>query len=98
MCRRERNSCPLSSSITDDVHLSTLEDTRGNTAQDIFLPLELQCVTGIWTALETGNHIITRGQHIDHLSFSFIAPLQSEQDVNFTFVHFFMIFYSVSCL
>ena len=73
--------------ITDNVHLTTLEDTRGNRAQHILLAFKLQRMTSIRTTLETGNHIVLRGQHIDHLTFSFVAPLQSEQDIYFTFVH-----------
>src|SRR5574344_512190 len=84
--------------IADDINLATLENTRGNAAQNIFLTFEFQCVTCIWATLETCNHIITRGQYIDHFSFSFIAPLQTEQDVNFTFVHFSVFFYFVSFL
>ena len=74
--------------ITDDVHLAALEDTRGNATENILLTLEFESVTGIGSTLKTSNDIITRGQYIDHLSFSFIAPLQSEQDVTFTFVPF----------
>ena len=73
--------------IADDIHLATLEDTRGNRAQHILLTFELQRMAGIRTTLEACNHIVLRGQHIDHLTFSFITPLQSEQDVNFSFVH-----------
>ena len=79
-------------SITDDVNLSALENTRGDTAKHILLSLEFESVTSIRSALESCNNIITRGQYIDHLSFSFIAPLQSEQDVNFSFVHCFVFF------
>ena len=41
----------------------------------------------IGATLKAGNHVILRGQDIDHLSFTFIAPLQTQQDVNLTFVH-----------
>ena len=44
-------------------------------------------MTSIRTALETGYHIVLRGQYIDHLTFSFVAPLQTQQDIYFTFVH-----------
>ena len=73
--------------ITDDVDLTALEDTRGYRAQHILLALELECMASVRTALETGYHIILRGQHVDHLTFSFVAPLQTEQDINFTLIH-----------
>ena len=44
-------------------------------------------MTGVGATLEAGYHIILWGQHVDHLSFTFIAPLQTEQDVNFTLIH-----------
>ena len=73
--------------VTDDVDLSTLEDSRWNGTQHILLALELKRMTSIRTALETGYHIVLRGQYIDHLTFSFVAPLQTQQDIYFTFVH-----------
>ena len=73
--------------IADNVHLTTLEDTRWNRAQHILLAFELQRVAGIRTTLETGHHIVLGGQHVDHLTFSLIAPLQTQQDINFSFVH-----------
>ena len=80
--------------VANDVDLATLENARGHRAQHVLLTLELQRVTSIRTTLETGYHIILRGQHVDHLTFSFIAPLQSQQNVNFSFVHccFFLSF------
>ena len=78
--------------IADDIDLTTLKDTRGDRAQHVLLAFELQRVAGIGTALKTGNNIILRGQHIDHLAFSFIAPLQSQQDVNFTLIHLLFVF------
>ena len=61
--------------VTNDIHLSTLEDSRWNGAQYILLAFKLQRMTSIRTTLETGNHIVLRGQYIDHLTFSLIAPL-----------------------
>ena len=84
--------------IADNVHLATLEDARGDRAQHILLAFKLQRMTCIRASLETGNHIVLRGQHIDHLTFSFVAPLQAQQDINFSFVHnasFIQFFYSL---
>ena len=79
--------------IADNVHLATLENTRWDAAKNIFLSFELQSVTSIRSTLEAGYHIILRGQHIDHLTFSFIAPLKTQQDINFSLIHLFMCYY-----
>ena len=63
--------------VTDQVDLATLEDTGRNTAQHVFLTLELQRVTGIRTALKTGYYIVLRREHIHHFAFALIAPLES---------------------
>ena len=73
--------------VANDIHLSTLKNTRWNRAQHVFLSLELQRVASIRTTLETSNNIILGSQNIDYLTFSFIAPLQSEQDIYFTLIH-----------
>ena len=78
--------------IANDIDLTSLEDTRGDRAQHVLLAFELQRVAGIRTALKTGNNIILRGQHVDHLTFTFIAPLQSQQDINFTLIHLLFVF------
>ena len=87
--------------ITDDIHLSTLEDTRGNRTKHILLTFELKGMTSIRTTLEACYYIVLGGQYINHLTFSFVAPLQTQQDINFTFVHnallFCLSFFSVSC-
>ena len=86
--------------ISNNVHLATLEDAGGDGTQHILLAFKFQRVTGIRSSLETGNHIVLRGQHIDHLTFSFVAPLQAQQDINFSFVHnalFIQFFYSLFC-
>ena len=67
--------------VTDDIDRSALEDSRRHRSQDMGLPLDLQCVTGIGSALEATDDIVVGGQHIDHLSLSLIAPLQSQQDI-----------------
>ena len=77
--------------VTDDVYLATLEDTRRDRTKNILLAFELESMTRIRTTLETSNDIILRGQNINHLTFSFIAPLQTEQDIYFTCVHFYKI-------
>ena len=82
--------------IADDVHLAPLKDAGGNGAQYILLPLKLKRVTSIRTALKTSHYVILWGQHVDHLSFTFVAPLESQQDVNLSFVHCFFVLLVVS--
>ena len=79
--------------ITDDIRFSTLEDARGNGAKHILLALELQRMTGIGTALKTSHHIILRGEHINYLTFSFVAPLQTQQDIYFSLIHCCFIYF-----
>ncbi len=40
-------------------------------------------MTGVRPSLETSYDLIRGGQHIDHLAFAFVAPLQAENDVYF---------------
>ena len=42
-------------------------------------------------ALESSYEVIGGGQDIDDLAFAFVAPLQSEQDINF-------LHYSIECV
>ena len=39
---------------------------------------EHQRMAGVGTALETGNHLVGRSEHIYHLAFSLVAPLEAE--------------------
>ena len=87
LCLSHEEVWSKNNTITDDIYLTTLEDTRRDRAEDVFLSFELEGVTCVRTALETGYYVILGGQHIDHLTFSFVAPLQTEQDINFSFVH-----------
>ena len=63
--------------ISDDIHLVALENSRRNRAEYILLTFELQCMTGVRSALKTSHHVVTRRQHIDDFAFAFVAPLQS---------------------
>ena len=79
--------------ITDDIYFTALENARGNGAKHILLALELQRMTGIGTALKTSHHIILRGEHINYLTFSFVAPLQTQQDIYFSLIHCCFIYF-----
>ena len=48
-----------------------------------FFPAELQRVTGIGTALETGHDLVTGRKHVHDLTLALIAPLEAEDDVYF---------------
>ena len=63
----------------------------------------------IGSTLKTSYNVVAWCEHVHDLSFTFIAPLQSQQDINFTFVHccfimcvyfylFFFLFSMLSCL
>ena len=82
--------------IAYDIRFVSLENTGGNGAKHIFLTFELQRMTGIRTSLEASHHIILGGEHINDLTFSFIAPLQAQQDINFSLIHFLYLFGSFS--
>ena len=84
--------------VTNNVHLSTLEDTRRDRAKNVLLPLKLQGMACVRTALETSYDIILRGQHVNHLTFTFIAPLKTQQDIYFTCVHFLSSYFDFSIL
>ncbi len=69
--------------VADDIGFAALENARRNRAEDIFFTVELQSMTGVRPSLETSYDLIRGGQHIDHLAFAFVAPLQAENDVYF---------------
>ena len=92
LCLSHEEVWSKNNAITNDIYLTTLEDTRRDRAEDIFLSFEFEGVTSVRTTLEACYNIILRGQYIDHLSFTFIAPLQTEQDIYFT-VHFLFYFF-----
>src|SRR5690606_3415198 len=68
--------------VADDVDLVIMKDPRGNKMQHVLHPMKLNRVTGIRTALETGNNIIIRGQDVNYLTLSLIPPLEPQQNVN----------------
>ncbi len=48
-------------------------------------------MTGVGTALETGNYLIIGRQHVHDLAFALVTPLQTEYDIDF--FHLFSIKY-----
>ena len=69
--------------VAYDVNLPMLENARGNGAEHILFALELKGVSGVGASLEAGHSVIARGQYVDHLTFSFVAPLEPEKHVYF---------------
>ena len=69
--------------VADDVLAALAEDAGGDAPDYETLAIEMQGVPGIGTALETGDGRISSGQDIYNLTFSFIAPLEAENDINF---------------
>ncbi len=73
--------------VAYDIHLASLEYSGRYAAENIFFSFKLQSVPGIRSTLKTCHYIIIRCKHVNDFSFSFIAPLQSEQDIDFTCTH-----------
>ena len=45
--------------------------------QHMLYAVELQRVSGIGTTLKACYHVVLRRQHVDHFSFSLVAPLEA---------------------
>jgi hypothetical protein len=69
--------------ISNQVNQIFAENTRRNSMQDVFITAELQGVTGIWASLKAGNHIVTGSEIVNNFAFPFVAPLQTEDNINF---------------
>ena len=69
--------------VSDDVGFTALEDSRGNRAEHVFLPAELQRMTGIGTTLESGYNLVMGREHVHDLSLALVAPLEAEDNVYF---------------
>ena len=59
------------------------ENTGRDGTQHDLPAVKLKSVSGIGAALETRHRIITRSKHVNHFSFSFVAPLETKEDVCF---------------
>ena len=80
--------------IADNVHLAPLENAGGNGAEHVFLTIKLQGVSRVRAALEARHGVVAWCEDINYLSLAFIAPLETQEDVNFTCFHrcFYLIF------
>ena len=70
--------------VADDVGFSALKYARRNRAEYVFLAVELQRVTGIGTALKTGDDLVGRRQHIHDFSLVIRITDGREQDLLFS--------------
>ena len=60
-------------SVTDDVQLSFVKNTGWYRTEDKFLSFKDNRVTCVGTTCETCNHVVLRCEHINDLTFAFIA-------------------------
>ena len=67
--------------VADDVHRIRAENPGGNGVEDESVPVEDERMTRVRAALEAGDHLVVRGQDIDHLSLALVAPLEAEDHV-----------------
>jgi hypothetical protein len=51
--------------------------------QDVFVAVEFQGMTSVRATLKAGNDIITGSEIVSNLPFRFVAPLQTEDNINF---------------
>ena len=69
--------------VTDDIGLTSLKDTRRDRAEYVFFAVELQRMPCIGTALKACHDFVGGGQYVDDLAFAFVAPLQTQDDIDF---------------
>ncbi len=53
--------------------------------QYVFDAVKLQRVARVGAALEPGYDVVTGGEYVYYLAFSFVAPLEAQQYVGFVF-------------
>ena len=79
--------------VADDIGLATLENPRRNRAQDVLLTVELKRMAGIGTALETRYDLVAGRQYIHDLALALVAPLQTEDHVDFFHYELMTVFF-----
>ncbi len=47
----------------------------------MFLAVKLKSMTSVRTALKAGHYIVSRCEHVHHLTLTFIAPLKAEKHI-----------------
>ena len=74
--------------IADQIDQAVAKDPGRHGMQDEFLPVELERMSGVRTALKAGHKIILLGQVIYDLPLSLVAPLQAQ---NYVDIHWFVV-------
>ena len=69
--------------VADDIDGTFAENTGGNGVQHESLSVKTEGMSRVGATLEARDHFVIRGQHIDHLAFAFVSPLETENDVYF---------------
>lgn len=70
-------------SVADEIRLSALENSGGDGTQYVFLSVKFEGMACVRPSLETRYGIVAGSKDIHDLTFSFVAPLEAEQNVNF---------------
>ncbi len=73
--------------VTNNINGTFAEYTGGYRVQYKAVSVEDQRVTGVRAALETGNHLVGRREHVHNLTFALVPPLESENYVKFFLFH-----------
>ncbi len=75
-------------SVAYYIDLAMLKHTRGDRAEHILLPVKFERMSGVGATLKARYRVITGGEHVHHLTFSLVAPLKAEQNIDF---HYFLL-------
>ena len=70
-------------SVADDIDGVFAKNTGRYRPQYVYLIAEMEGVSGIRPSLESSDHAVIRCEDIDDFSFSFVAPLQAENYIDF---------------
>ena len=66
--------------IADHAHLVRAEDPAGNQVQDVLVLAHEDRVARVVATLRADHYLRLLGQHVDDLTFAFVAPLSADQN------------------
>ena len=66
--------------IADHAHLVRAEDAAGNQVQDVLVLAHEDRVARVVATLRADHYLRLLGQHVDDLTFAFVAPLSADQN------------------
>src|SRR4051812_39689851 len=72
-------------SVSNDIFYSVMKNSGRYRMQNMFDSVELESMSRVWSTLEPGYNFIRRSKDIYNFSFSFIAPLEAEENVDWHF-------------